>query len=186
MINMQKSLVANILSGTMAILKLKKHPPPPPITPRNQKRSCPNDDPADSLFIQVFKITNVISILQLTMAFEYTETCFIKWKMSLFTYSYKIFKLLKTVYRQRLTVGRVCSLYESSSSPSQVRLTSQVRVRFRFFYFLFSFCFVFVFIKGCDCDSCFHNNVPTDVRSIKHDQDIIVNAIARIHCSVAN
>ena len=24
--------------------------------------------------------------------------------------------------------------------------------------------------------------MPTDVRSIKHEQDIIVNAIARIHC----
>ena len=35
----------------MAILKLKKHPPP-----------RPNDDPAESLFKQVFKITKVISI----------------------------------------------------------------------------------------------------------------------------
>ena len=43
-----------MLSGTMAILKLKKHPSPPP--PR------PNDDPAESLFKQVFKITKVISI----------------------------------------------------------------------------------------------------------------------------
>ena len=34
----------------MAILKLKKHPYPPP-PPR------PNDDPAESLFKQVFKIT---------------------------------------------------------------------------------------------------------------------------------
>ena len=33
----------------------------------------------------------------------------------------------------------VCSLYESSSSPSQIRVTSQVRVRFRFFCFLFPF-----------------------------------------------
>ena len=39
----------------MAILKLKKDPSPPP-PPR------PNDDPAKSLFKQVFKITKVISI----------------------------------------------------------------------------------------------------------------------------
>lgn len=42
-----------MLSGTMAILKLKKHPSSPP---------RPNDDPAESLFKQVFKITKVISI----------------------------------------------------------------------------------------------------------------------------
>ena len=41
-----------MLSGTMAILKLKKLPSPP----------RPNDDPAESLFKQVFKITKVISI----------------------------------------------------------------------------------------------------------------------------
>ena len=35
----------------MAILKLKKHLFPPPSPPR------PNDDPAESLFKQVFKIT---------------------------------------------------------------------------------------------------------------------------------
>ena len=82
---------------------------------------------------------------------------------------------------------RVCSLYELSSSPSQVRVTSQVRVRkVPFLPFSFSFCFGFVSIKGCDCDSCFHNDVPTDVRSIKHERDIVVNAIARIHCLVAN
>ena len=45
-----------MLSGTMAILKLKKHPSPSPPPPR------PNDDPAESLFKQVFKITKVISI----------------------------------------------------------------------------------------------------------------------------
>ena len=33
-----------------------------------------------------------------------------------------------------------------------------------------------------DHDSCFHNDVPNYVRSIKHERDIIVNAIARIHC----
>ena len=60
-------------------------------------------------------------------------------------------------------------MYESSSSPSRVRVTSQVP----FLLFSFSFCFVFVFIKGFDCDSCFHNDVLTDVRSIKNERNII-------------
>ena len=94
--------------------------------------------------------------------------------MSLFTYSYRILKLLKKVYRQRLMMADFA------------RCTSQVRVRLRFFCFFFFFCFVFIFIKGCDCDSSFHNNVPPDVQSIKHERDIIVNAITRIHCSAAN
>ena len=83
----------------------------------------------------------------------------------------------------------ICSLYmlrvkfEPESSSSHESSSSQVR----FLLFSFSFCFVFVFIKGYDCDSCFHIDVPTDVRSIKHERDIIVNTIARIHyCSVAN
>ena len=47
-----------MLSGTMAILKLKRHPSPPPSPPLPR----PNDDPVESLFKQVFKITKVISI----------------------------------------------------------------------------------------------------------------------------
>ena len=68
--------------------------------------------------------------------------------------------------------------FEPESSSSHESGSSQVP----FLLFSFSFCFVFVLIKGSDCDSCFHNDVPTDVRSIKHERDIIVNAIARIHC----
>ena len=72
--------------------------------------------------------------------------------------------------------------FEPESSSSHESSSSQVP----FLPFSFSFCFVFILIKGCDCDSCFHNDVPTDVQSIKNERDIIVNAIARIHCSVAN
>ena len=79
-------------------------------------------------------------------------------------------------YYSSLLVERV--KFEPESSSSQVP----------FLLFSFSFCFVFVFIKGSDCDSCFHNDAPTDVRSIKHERDtcIIVKANTRIHCSVAN
>ena len=45
--------------------------------------------------------------------------------MSLFTYSYRILKLLKKVYRQRLMMADFA------------RCTSQVRVRLRFFCFFF-------------------------------------------------
>lgn len=47
--------------------------------------------------------------------------------MSLFTYSYRILKLLKKVYRQRLMMADFA------------RCTSQVRVRLRFFGFFFFF-----------------------------------------------
>ena len=49
--------------------------------------------------------------------------------MSLFTYSYRILKLLKKVYRQRLMMADFA------------RCTSQVRVRLRFFCFFFFFFF---------------------------------------------
>ena len=66
----------------------------------------------------------------------------------------------------------LCEPKEHESSSSQVP----------FLLFSSSVCFVFVLIKRYDRDPCFHNDVPTDVRSIKHERDIIVNAIARIHC----
>ena len=78
--------------------------------------------------------------------------------------------------KQSLFIVRV--KFEPESSSSHESSSSQVP----FLLFSFPFCFDFVFIKGCDCDFCFHNDVPTDVRSIKHERDIIVNAIARIHC----
>ena len=59
-------------------------------------------------------------------------------------------------------------------------------LRFRFFCFLSHFALCLSLSKCCDCDSCFYNDVPTDIRSIKHERDIFANAIARIHCLVAN
>ena len=49
--------------------------------------------------------------------------------------------------------------FEPESSSSHESSSSQVP----FLPFSFSFCFLFVLIKGSDCDSCFHNDVPTDV-----------------------
>ena len=82
------------------------------------------------------------------------------------------------------------------SSGEFARCTSQVRAQVKFesgsvssvFFFI---SFVFVFIKGCDCDSCFHNNydVPTDVRSFKHEREVIQEHCQHDHeneCSVAN
>ena len=65
--------------------------------------------------------------------------------------------------------------FEPESSSSYESSSSQVP----FLLFSSSVCFVFVLIKGYDCDPCFHNDVSTDVRSIKHEGDII--AIASIH-----
>ena len=76
-----------------------------------------------------------------------------------------------------LHVARVKPEQESSPSPSQVRVTNQVPESGSF-----SFVFFFLLLRFrldqrlLDCDSCFHNDVPTDVKSI------IVNAITRIHC----
>ena len=74
---------------------------------------------------------------------------------------------------------RGCLLCHMSLHVARVKPEPESRVKFEsgsFLLFSFSFYFFFVLIKGSDCDSCFHNDVPTDVKSI------IVNAIARIHC----
>ena len=55
--------------------------------------------------------------------------------MSLFTYSYRILKLLKKVNRQRLMMADFA------------RCTSQVRVRLRFFCFFFFVCFFASFLS---------------------------------------
>ena len=55
--------------------------------------------------------------------------------MSLFTYSYRILKLLKKVYRQRFMMADFA------------RCTSQVRVRLRFFCFFFCLFFFASFLS---------------------------------------
>ena len=85
-----------------------------------------------------------------------------------------------TITSKTCLLCRVCLLHKSSLSHE----SSSRQVPF--LLFSFSFCFVFVLIKGCDRDSCFHNDVPTDVQSIyKHERDIIVYKIVR-ELSVAN
>ena len=78
----------------------------------------------------------------------------------------------------------VCLLYESSSSPSQIRVMSQIRVRFRFFCFLFPFASFLSLSKAAIVILAFIMMCQLMFEALNRKE--IVNAIARIHCSVAN
>ena len=78
----------------------------------------------------------------------------------------------------------VCLLYESSSSPGQIRVMSQVRVRFRFFCFLFPFASFLSLSKAAIVILAFIMMCQLMFEALNRNE--IVNAIARIHCSVAN